>query len=108
MALKHVAVVVGPINIGAADMIRCLRFLGGKNVAKLVVGDLAWQCMLNRVLSDRDMVLVNFVAMVHVSRAMRVTSESWNFVWPEALRSVMMLGFHMLENLPVMVQLLFV
>lgn len=111
MALKHVAIVVGPLDIGA-DMIR-LCFLGD-DVTRAVIGVLARQCMLNSVLDDRDMVLVNLVAMVHVSRAGHVTSESWHFVRAEALRSVMMLtgprtsalGFHMLDNLVVMVYLL--
>ena len=111
MALKHVAIVVGPFNIGA-DMIR-LRFLGN-DVTRAVIGELTWQCMLNSVLNDRDLVLVNLVAMVHVSRIMHVTSESWHFVRAEALCSVMMLtspristlGFYMFDNVLVMVYLL--
>ena len=110
MALKHVAIVVGPFNIGA-DMIR-LRFLGN-DVMRAVIGVLTWQCMLNSVLNDRDRVLVNLVAMVHVSRIMHVTSERWHFVRAEALCSVMMLtgprisalGFHMFDNVLVMVHL---
>ena len=80
MALKHVAVVVGPLYIG-------IRLY----VARTLIGVLTGQCMLNRVLNDRDVVLDTHIVLRHV------TSETWNFVRSEALRSVMMLTwFHML------------
>ena len=111
MALEHVAIVVGRVNDRAVMVPLCL----------VTIRVLSWQRVLNRVLHDsRGMVLVmNVVAMVHVRRAMHVTSEMLDRLHRFVKRAKMMrlealsrvvlpgpmisLGLFMFDNAPIMV-----